>query len=567
MLIDCFNNNTLTFLIFIPFVVAILVLLTYKQSSNLLSNILFVISAILTVIISLYLYINFNPDGSVNYLYKLAILPNYGINYIVGLSSVSLLLVMIIAFIIPILYLFLGGNRGFLATLLFSQSAFFSVVCAQDLLFFYAGWEIMLIPIFVMIGVYSSSKDVAMPSSIKMMYYTMAGSLIMLFSIIYVGVMYYEQFGAYSFALSDLENINFTKTSEIVLFLMFMFALAIKIPLFPLHMWMRDAYVNSHSGATILLSAVASKVAVFAMVIFLMTVFRDAYVELSTIFVIIGIFSMLYFGVTAVMQRNIKGAFAYSSASHLGLIVAGVFALNKIALTGSLFQIVMHSLVSTMIFLVGYHIIKQFKTKEMSSFFNVAKNAPMLTAFFTIGLLCSVGLPSTGGFIGELLMIIGIFKFNYVAGFFATFSVVIGAIYMFKVLKNAMFKSDKSVDTKFSDINFRQGVALFILSIFIFWFGLYPKVLTNNIKPSVAVMVQKVNDMDSNFTGSDDSASMSSGMNSNNTESNDDNSDVESSNDVENSDANSNDSSSSSNSTMDNFFKDTNNRTSVKGGE
>lgn len=281
-MIDFINDHILTLMIFLPFVVGNLILIT--PISHKLGSLLSLISSSLVMLLAIDLFINFQGTGFLEFKEKVSVIESYGISYIVGVDGVSLMILMIVAFSFPTLHFILKSEKkGYWANMLLMQSAFMAVILAEDLIFFYAGWEAMLLPIFVMIGFYGKAKDKS-KAAMKMMYYTMFGSLFMFLAIAYLGVLHFEQFGYYSFELSSLKKLYLTSTESFWLFVTFMLAFAIKTPLFPLHMWMPDAYVKAPAGATFALSAIASKVAVFAILRFVLPLFPAEFVQYAYFF-------------------------------------------------------------------------------------------------------------------------------------------------------------------------------------------------------------------------------------------------------------------------------------------
>ena len=348
----------------------------------------------------------------------------------------------------------------------------------------------MLLPIFVMVGLYGKSTKRA-KAMLDMMYYAIFGSMIMLGAIIYLGVLHFEQFGFYSFALNDLANLNLSVMTERILFFSFMIAFVIKLPLFPFHMWLSRAYTYSPSVATFMLSAIASKVAIFAILRFVLPIFSLSFIEFSSYFVALGIFSMIYFGIIALRCDDFKTLLAFASASHLGLILAGVFSLDSAAMSGAIYQIIAHALTSGAMFLMVGIISAQLGTRKISQLGGIARKAPVFATLFAIMMLSSVGLPTTIGFVAELLILVGLFKTNLVYGIIATTSIVVGAVYMFVVFRKAILQSVGVVSDKFKEIRAAQMIAFGLVAVIIFVMGLYPKPFLNLVDNTVQSHYEK----------------------------------------------------------------------------
>lgn len=465
-------SSILTWIIFIPFLLGLFVALL---CNNFWGRILAFGASVFVAVLALFMVANFDPAGGMQFIDIISLVPAYGITYMVGVDGINIYLLLIVALFIPFLFFVLRRDeRGFWANLLFIESGFMAVCSSLDLIFFYAGWEMMLLPIFVMVGLYGKSVKRA-KAMLDMMYYAIFGSMIMLGAIIYLGVAHFEQFGFYSFALSDLIRLNLSITAERILFFSFMIAFVIKLPLFPFHMWLSSAYTNSPSVATFMLSAIASKVAIFAILRFVLPIFSLSFVEFSSFFVALGIFSMIYFGVIALRCDDFKTLLAFASASHLGLILAGVFSLDSVAMNGAIYQIVAHALTSGAMFLMVGIISAQLGTRKVTQLGGIARKAPIFATLFAIMMLSSVGLPTTIGFVAELLILVGLFKTNLVFGIIATTSIVVGAVYMLVVFRKAILQSGSEISVKFKELKVSQIVAFGVVGVVIFVMGLYPK--------------------------------------------------------------------------------------------
>jgi NADH-quinone oxidoreductase subunit M len=264
-----------------------------------------------------------------------------------------------------------------------------------------------------------------------------------------------------------------------------MIAFAVKIPLFPFHMWLPDAYEKAPAGVTFALSAIASKVAIYAILRFTLPLFPADFVSLSYIFVYLGLFGMLYFAIVAISQTDIKRTLAYSSASHLGLITAGIFGLNMQSMVGGIYQLIAHAMSTGVLFLLVAKIGRDLKTRDINSLGGLAKNAPIFATFFAVATFSTVGLPGTNGFIGEFLIILGTFKYGLIEGIVASSSVIVGAIYMFIMYRKVVLQKLNPVTEKFQDLNRSQIIAFFPVIALIFIMGIYPKPFLKRIEPTI----------------------------------------------------------------------------------
>ncbi|MDD3463103.1 MAG: NADH-quinone oxidoreductase subunit M, partial [Sulfurospirillaceae bacterium] len=274
--------------------------------------------------LALSIYSDFQPIGTMQFREFFPWIESYGIHYSLGIDGFSLTILMLIAIIIPCAYLMLWDGdepKSYWTSMLLIQSGICGTLFSLDLILFYFFWEAMLLPVFMIIGLFGSGNRIY--STLKVTVYTMFGSLFMFVCILYLGVSYYYEFGVWSFELSDIVNITSIKYSyRVFLFVGFMLAFAIKIPLFPFHTWLLETYSNAPTGGVFIFSSIMAKLGVYGILRFVLPVFPDIFVLSAPYFVGIGVFGLIYFGIAAIMQYNIKKMFAYSSASHLGFIVA-----------------------------------------------------------------------------------------------------------------------------------------------------------------------------------------------------------------------------------------------------
>ena len=479
------NIGILSIIIFLPMVVA-LILMVAPFSSRITRNAAFGVS--LTIFaLALYIYTHFELTGAIQFKEFYPWIKSYGISYSLGIDGFSLIILMLIATLIPSAYLLLWNNarsKSYWISMLFIQSGISGTLFSLDLFLFYFFWEAMLLPVFMIIGLFGSGNRVF--STLKITIYTIMGSLFMFVSILYLGVTHYYEFGVWSFALSDLVNITtIAREQKILLFFGFMLAFAIKIPLFPFHSWLLQTYSNSPTGGVFLLSSIMAKLGVYALVRFMMPLFPDLFVEFSIYFVALGIFGLVYFGIAAICQMNIKKMFAYSSASHLGFITAGVFALNVQGMMGSAFLIVAHAIATGGLFLLVGVMERHLGIRSLSGLGGIATKAPWFTLFFAIMLFCTVGIPGTNGFVAELLIVLGIFHYNPYLGVLSALTVLVAASYMFWVFQKAVLvKSDNDV-SNMKDLTFYEILGLLPLAVLIIAMGIYPDLFLYKIEPTL----------------------------------------------------------------------------------
>ncbi|MDD2383865.1 MAG: NADH-quinone oxidoreductase subunit M [Sulfurospirillaceae bacterium] len=475
----------LSIIIFLPMAVAFLMLiLPIKQQGT--RNVAFVVSLVI-FFLALYIYNNFQLTGYMQLREFYPWIQTYGIHYSVGIDGFSLIVLMLIATLIPSAYLLLWNNERskiYWVSMLFIQSGISGTLFSLDLILFYFFWEAMLLPVFMIIGLFGSGNRVF--STLKVTIYTMMGSLFMFVSILYLGVAFYYEFGSWSFELNDIVQITtISYEHKILLFLSFMLAFAIKIPLFPFHSWLLETYSNSPTGGVFLLSSIMAKLGVYALVRFVLPIFPELFKEFAPWLIGLGLFGLLYFGIAAISQYNIKKMFAYSSASHLGFITAGIFSLNAVGMMGGAFLVVAHAISTGGLFLLVGIMERNLGIRSISALGGIAKKAPLFTFFFAIMLLCIVGIPGTNGFVAELLIILGLFKFNVYVGVIAATTVLVAASYMFWMFQKAILENRGNDVSEMIDLNVKEVLGLLPLVGLIIGMGIYPEWFLYKIEPTI----------------------------------------------------------------------------------
>ncbi len=478
------NVGILSIIIFLPVLVAFSLLLLPVGAKGSRNAAFF--TSLVIFVLAFIIYEKFELMGFMQFKEHYNWITSYGISYSLGIDGFSLIILMLIATLIPSAYLWLweGRTKGYWVSMLLIQAGISGTLFSQDLILFYFFWETMLLPVFIIIGMYGTGNRIF--STIKVTVYTIVGSLFMLISILYMGVAHFNEFGVWSFSLQDLVSItDLSRVEKIWLFFGFMLAFAIKIPLFPFHSWLLQTYSNSPTGGVFLLSAIMAKLGVYGIVRFIMPLFPELYKEFAPYFVWIGIFGLIYFGIAAIMQVNIKKMFAYSSASHLGFIVAGIFSLNVYGMTGAAYLIIAHAMATGGLFLLVGKIEYDLGIKSISALGGIASKAPIFTVYFAIMLLCIVGLPGTNGFVSEFLIILGIFGFEHSAGIVSALSILVAASFMFWMFQRAILQENSNKTSKIKDINKKEILGMFPLAFLIIAMGVYPDWFFHKIDPTI----------------------------------------------------------------------------------
>ncbi len=440
--------------------------------------------SVVVVLLGLKLFLSFSgASGSFEFVEYAPINESLGIAYSLGVDGISILVLSAAALLFPMVYLlFQTKAKGYYANLLIVQGAMIGAVAATDMVLFYVFWEVMLLPVFFMIGLYGGPNR--LPATIKITIYTIAGSLLMLASIIYLGISYHAQSGEWSFAMTNFSEMSLTGSTATLAFVGFMIAFAIKIPLFPFHTWLPDAYTEAPTATTFVLSAVMAKIGVYGVIRFVVPVFDESFARYALILACSGVIGMMYCGIAALAQKDFKRMLAFSSASHMGIIALGIFCMNIQALTGTLYQIVAHATSTGVLFLLLGIIEERTESRNIDDFGGLAAKAPVFAFFFAVAMLASVGLPGTSGFIGEFLIILGAVKFNPIIAVFAGTTLIIGVCYMLWLFQRVFFEKPSSKLADFSDLSAIEILTILPIVILIVVMGIYPQPFIAKIEPS-----------------------------------------------------------------------------------
>lgn len=445
--------------------------------------------SLVSVIVALIHLCNYNPSADF-----ISIAPNCTSGNIPfflnlgydGIGMVMILLTNVIVFLIALANYdnqAIAGSKKFTALLFFMQFALLGVFLAMDGLLFYIFWELSLIPVFLIFlwfGAKGKRKAI-----MKFFIYTFIGSLAMLFSLIYIRTL------APSFALEDVVGIEMSRTSAMWIFGGFFLAFAVKIPLFPFHTWQPETYTKSPMAGTMLLGALMLKMALFGMIRWMIPVAPGALDCMTELIVILGGVGVIYAAIIAIKQNDIKTLFAYASISHVGLIAAGIIVLTMDALTGAMVQIVNHSFVAIGLFLSADIIERRLGKRNLLELGGIAKQAPKFAFWFGVIIFAGVSVPLTSGFIGEFLLIKGIYSYNWIYGVLIGTTLILACVYSFRAYQLSMFGPSKGFD--FPDLTWAEWLSFFIIAIIVVFLGVYPQFLIEIVEPSLQKLTEIVN--------------------------------------------------------------------------
>jgi NADH-quinone oxidoreductase subunit M len=366
------------------------------------------------------------------------------------------------------------------------------LLAAQDLFLFYVFWEVMLIPAFFLVGIFGGDKRVQ--ATTKFVVYTMVGSLLMLVGIVFVGWRYYALHHAWSFDLADLQGLAMDPTAASVAFLAFVLAFGIKAALFPLHTWLPDTYGEAPAPVTFMLSALMAKMGVYGFLRVALPLFPGAAHAWAPVLVGLAATGVVYAAFVALVQKDAKRVLAYSSVSHLGVILLGVFTLSPQALSGAVLQMVAHALSTGALFLLVGFLYERRGTTLIDDWGGAAKAVPVLATVFMVLMLASVGLPGLSGFVGEFLIFLGAFRDHSTASIIAATSIIFGAAYMLWLYQRLMFgpENPDTLAPRLPDLTWREGLVFIPMVALIITVGLAPQILLSRINPATDAYLSKV---------------------------------------------------------------------------
>ena len=483
----------LTLIVFIPLAAALVLLIVNKDNAEIIRNIS-VGGAGLTFLISLVLLSRFDSSvQSMQFTETLAWVPMFHINYQVGVDGISLWLVVLTAFISLIAVCFSldrqVGFRNFMALLLALEAGTLGVFVALDMILFYVFWELMLVPAYFLIGIWGEGNRVY--ATTKFVLYTLVGSLLMLLGIIWLSLIHFEATHQFSFDIQVLSHMKIDPADQVWLFLFFLSAFAIKIPIFPLHSWLPHAYIASPIPVLLILTGAMSKAGAYGIIRFCLPLFPDAVDKFGLVIAFGAAAGIVYGAWIAVAQRDLKALVAYSSISLLGFIALGIFAINGEGIEGSVLQMVNHGIIASALFVIVGILEKRMNTRSLNDFRGLGKAMPLLYGMFMLITLAALGLPGLNGFVGEFLILMGVWTSLLLADLSAIYvlmaglAIVFASIYMLHMFQGAMQEKNDKIPEGLTDINSREFGLLLPACILVVLIGLYPKPFIDRVTPSV----------------------------------------------------------------------------------
>jgi NADH-quinone oxidoreductase subunit M len=489
-------NHILSIILFEPLAGALLLLLVSKRNEQAIRWIANV-TACAGFVISVPLWFWYNPQNAdFQFIERAPWIPSIGAEYFLGVDGFSTLLILLTTLMgaIAVLSSWTAVTervKEYYIFLLVLQTGMLGAFMSLDFLLFFLFWEVMLVPMYFLIGIWGSANRLY--SAIKFFLYTLVGSVVMLLGILALYFYYHSTTGVYTFDVTQFHRMTMPYNLQWWIFLAFFLGFAIKVPMFPFHTWLPDAHTDAPTAGSVILAAVLLKMGTYGFLRFSLPILPEASRHFVPMIVVLSIIGIVYGALVALAQKDWKRLVAYSSVSHMALVMLGIFALNPVGITGSIFQQLNHGISTGALFLLVGVVYERRHTREISEYGGLSKVMPVYAAIFLIMTMSSIGLPTLNGFIGEFLILQGVFVASKVWAAFAASGVVLGAAYMLYLYQRTMFgKVENPKNEQLLDLSHREFATFAPLLILAVWMGLYPKPFLDRIDTSVQHVIARV---------------------------------------------------------------------------
>ena len=479
------NYPVLSLSIWLPVLAGVIVLLFGHDNKATFTRWLALAGSVAALLVTLPLYTQFDyANGGFQFQEMARWIPAFNINYHLGVDGLAVPLILLTSFttlivIIAAWEVITQNIAQYMAAFLIMSGLMIGVFSALDGLLYYVFWEAMLIPMFLVIGIWGGQNRVY--ATIKFFLYTLLGSLLMLVAFIYL----YHQTG--SFEIVDFYLLPLPMNAQILIFMAFFMAFAVKIPMWPLHTWLPDAHVEAPTGGSVVLAAVMLKLGGYSFLRFAMPIAPDAAHYLSNFMITLSLIAIVYIALVALAQQDMKKLIAYSSISHMGFVTLGFFIFSQLGLEGAIVQMISHGFISAALFLCVGVLYDRMHSRNIADYGGVVNTMPIFAAFAVLFAMANTGLPGTSGFVGEFMVILAAVKSNFWVGFLAATTLIFGAAYTLWMVKRVFYGEIANQQVaQLTDINRRESLILSILAIMVIGFGVYPKPITDLTQASSA---------------------------------------------------------------------------------
>jgi len=486
----------LSLITFLPLVGALVILFIPSEKARAIKSWAVAVTAV-DLVVSLTLYFYFQSDNAqMQFVEHFTWIESLGISYHLGVDGISLFLVLLTTLLTPIAVLsswtaITDKVKEYMVFMLLLETGMIGVFVALDLFLFFVFWEATLIPMYFLIGRWGGARRIY--AALKFFLYTFAGSALMLVAILVLYFMNARATGQPTFDLLQLLQFDVPAAAQTWLFLAFALGFAIKVPLFPFHTWLPDAHVEAPTAGSVILAGVLLKMGAYGFARFCLPLFPDASVTFAPLISVLAIIGIIYGALVALSQRDVKSLVAYSSVSHLGFVVLGIFTLNAQGVSGGILQMVNHGLSTGALFLLVGMLYERRHTRLIEDFGGLWKQLPLFGIFLLIVTLSSIGLPGLNGFVGEFTILVGTFRANVVYAVFAALGIVLGAWYMLTMFRRVMHGPlDKPANEELEDLSAREIAVLVPIVVLIFLIGVFPNLFFDKMGSSVAALLAQV---------------------------------------------------------------------------
>ena len=486
----------LSAIVFLPALGALALFLLDRRDEGRLRRIALGVSTV-AFLLSVGLWLAFDPaEAGMQFEERREWIPGFGISYHLGVDGISLFLVLLTTFLTPLCLLsawqaITERVKEFLITMLLLETGMLGVFVALDLFLFYVFWEAMLVPMYFVIGVWGGPRRIY--AAIKFILYTMAGSVLMLLAILALYFLHGAETGTHTFDYPDLLGLSIDPWTQAWLFLAFALAFAIKVPLFPFHTWLPDAHVEAPTAGSVILAGVLLKMGTYGFLRFCLPLFPQASLAFLPLIFALGIVGIVYGAWVSMVQPDLKKLVAYSSVSHLGFVMLGLFTLTPQGIAGGILQMVNHGLSTGALFLIVGMIYERRHTRLIADFDGLWGPLPLFSALFLVVTLSSIGLPGLNGFVGEFLILVGAFQVHWLPAALATSGVIFAAVYMLWMFQRVVFGAvTHEANRGLPDLAPRELATLIPIVVLIVWIGVYPKPFLGAMEASVARLIAEV---------------------------------------------------------------------------
>ena len=497
------QNLLLTYLLFTPVIGSVLVLF-FRNEQKQLARWFGLIVSFVAFVISLVVYFRFDhANPQFQFIHQVTWIKSLNISYHVGVDGISLLLVLLTTFLTPLTLLSTWkaiekNVKMFTFSMLFLEAGMLGVFISLDIFLFYIFWEAMLIPMYFIIGIWGGERRIY--ASLKFFIYTMFGSLLMLVAIIWLTVYASGMLGKFTTSLVDLYKVGPTIPHQIQgwMFGAFFLSFAIKVPIFPLHTWLPDAHVEAPTAGSVILAGVLLKMGTYGLIRFCLPLFPQSAVQYAPLVSVLAVIGIIYGALVSMVQTDMKKLVAYSSVSHLGFVVLGIFAMTVESVQGAVIQMINHGLSTGALFLLVGILYERTHRRDIAFYGGIAKIVPLYATILMIASLSSIGLPGLNGFIGEFLILLGSFKSSVLNSWwftiFAATGVIFAAVYLLWMYQRIVFGEVKNEELKheLTDMNLREMIVMVPILFFIVWIGVYPNTFLKLTEASTQSILQQV---------------------------------------------------------------------------